>query len=99
MVEVEANSGDMSVTVGDTLILRLPETTTGHVWSVAELGSGLVVLGDRYESPGGSAPGGVRDHIFELRVDRLGVWRVGLTLARKWESRPLDERRLTVRAG
>jgi predicted secreted protein len=99
MAEVEVGSGDVSVTVGDTVVVRLPEMTTGHVWSVSELGDGLVLLGDRYESTGESAPGGGADLVFELRADRTGDWAVGLRLAREWESQPLDERRITVRAG
>jgi predicted secreted protein len=43
-----ADSGEVSMSVGDTVTLRLPENaTTGYVWSVSSLGAGLALEEDR----------------------------------------------------
>ncbi|GAB2603630.1 protease inhibitor I42 family protein [Kribbella endophytica] len=100
MAEIDAGSGDVvTAAVGDTVVIRLPEATTGHVWSLVDLGSGLVRVGDRYEDRGREEPGHSTDHVFVLRAEQAGEWAVGLRLAREWETRSVDERRLTVQVG
>src|SRR3954451_21293405 len=95
-----ADSGEMSVSVGDTVTLRLPENaTTGYVWSVSNLGPGLVLEEDRIVPSRDGAPGAAREHLFQLRADRSGEWPVDLRLARDWESDELEERQIRVRVG
>jgi inhibitor of cysteine peptidase len=95
-----AESDDVSVSVGDTVTLRLPENaTTGYVWSVSELGPGLVLDEDRIVPSRDGAPGAAGEHLFQLRADRSGEWRVDLRLARDWESDALEERQIRVRVG
>jgi predicted secreted protein len=95
-----AESDDVSVSVGDTLTLRLPENaTTGYVWSVSDLGPGLVLEEDRIVPSRDGAPGAAGEHLFQLRADRSGEWRVDLRLARDWESDALEERQIRVRVG
>jgi inhibitor of cysteine peptidase len=95
-----AESDDVSVSVGDTVTLRLPENaTTGYVWSVSDLGPGLVLDEDRIVPSRDGAPGAAGEHLFQLRADRSGEWRVDLRLARDWESDALEERQIRVRVG
>ena len=95
-----AESDEVSVSVGDTVTLRLPENaTTGYVWSVSDLGPGLVLDEDRIVPSRDGAPGAAGDHLFQLRADRSGEWRVDLRLARDWESDALEERQIRVRVG
>jgi inhibitor of cysteine peptidase len=97
MVEV-ADSGEVSMSVGDTVTLRLPENaTTGHVWSVSSLGAGLVLEEDRSVATRDGAPGAAGEHMFKLRAHKPGEWRVDLRLAREWESDALEERQIKVR--
>jgi inhibitor of cysteine peptidase len=98
-VEV-ADSGEVSMSVGDTVTLRLPENaTTGHVWSVSSLGVGLVLEEDRSVPSRDGAPGAAGEHLIKLRADRPGEWRVDLRLAREWEPDALEERQIRVRVG
>jgi inhibitor of cysteine peptidase len=95
-----ADSGEMSMSVGETVTLRLPENAaTGHVWSVSSLGAGLVLEDDRSVPSRDGAPGAAGEHLFELRAHRPGEWRVDLRLAREWESDALEERQIRVRVG
>ena len=99
IVEV-ADSGEVSMSVGDTVTLRLPENaTTGHVWSVSSLGAGLVLEEHRSVPSRDGAPGAAGEHLFELHALRPGEWRVDLRLAREWESDALEERQIIVRVG
>jgi predicted secreted protein len=95
-----AESDEVSVSVGDTVTLRLPENaTTGYVWSVSDLGPGLVLEDDRIVPSRDGAPGAAGEHLFQLRADKPGEWRVDLRLARDWESDALEERQIRVRVG
>jgi predicted secreted protein len=95
-----ADSGEVSMSVGETVTLRLPENaTTGHVWSVSSLGAGLVLEEDRSVSSRDGAAGAAGEHLFTLRADRPGEWRVDLRLAREWESDALEGRQIKVRVG
>ncbi|MET9269293.1 protease inhibitor I42 family protein [Kribbella sp. NPDC003557] len=97
-LEVPAGAGEVSAAVGDTVVFRLPENaTTGYVWSVAERAAGLAVADSMVPTEGTTAGGG-GEHVFHLRAERPGVWRLRFRLAREWESAALDERFLTVRA-
>jgi predicted secreted protein len=99
-IEVAAGASEVSVAVGDTLTLRLPENrTTGYVWSLAERPPGLVLEDDRSVPGTDTAPGAGGEHLFRWRAEQPGAWRVALRLAREWESAALEERQLTVRAG
>jgi inhibitor of cysteine peptidase len=96
-VEVVAGVEDVLVTVKDTVTVRLPENgTTGYVWSIAELGNGIVLADDHRVAAGGAVGAG-SEHVFRLRAEQAGDWQVGFRLAREWESGALEERRLTVR--
>ena len=98
-VEVAAGTSEVSVTVGDTLTLRLAENaTTGYVWSLVEQPPGLVLEVDRSVPAAGTAAGAGGEHLFRWRAEHAGDWQVALRLARAWESgAALEERRLRVR--
>jgi inhibitor of cysteine peptidase len=101
MADVEVvGGGEVSVGVGDTVTLRLPENaTTGYVWSVVERGSGLSLEDDRSVPGADTAAGAGGEHLFRLRAEQTGDWRVDFRLAREWESEALEEQHLTVRVG
>jgi inhibitor of cysteine peptidase len=97
-VEVVAGAEDVSVAVEDTVTVRLPENgTTGYVWSIAERGDGIVLADDDRVAATDGAAGAGGEHVFRLRAEQAGDWQIGFRLAREWESRALEERRLTVR--
>lgn len=97
-VEVAAGTSEVSVAVGDTLTLRLPENaTTGYVWSLAEPSPGLALEDDQSIPGAGTAVGAGGEHLFRWRASQAGDWQVTARLARAWESAPLEERHLAVR--
>ncbi len=97
MPEVELVEGTTAAVLdhGDVLVVRLPENaTTGYVWQV-QVAEGLTVVGDQ-AGPGGAAPGGGGHRVVRVGGDRAGTWPLVLRLARPWEERPVDERRVDV---
>jgi inhibitor of cysteine peptidase len=97
-VEIVAGTGEVSMAVGDTLTLRLPENaTTGYVWSLAERPPGLVLEDDRSVPGVDTAIGSGGEHLFRWRAEQPGDWRVALRLAREWEPAAREERQLSVR--
>ncbi len=98
MAEVHVTDGGRVTShVGDTLVVRLPENAaTGYVWSVASLGSGLLLEEDRGSPAGRLAPGALGEHVVRVHAEQPGTWHIDLQLARGWEAAPAEERRITV---
>jgi predicted secreted protein len=73
--------------VGDEIEITLRENaTTGYVWQVAHVDSGLEPSGDEFRMAGAPAQvgaGGV--HIFRYRVARDGAARVLMRCVRPWD--------------
>jgi predicted secreted protein len=97
MTEIEVStSGTVTADVGDVVVIRLPEnSTTGYAWSV--IADGLDVVRNEFVPIGGSV-GAAGQRQIDLRVVKNGAADVVLRLERPWEDRPVDERRITVRA-
>ncbi|MGE5764960.1 MAG: protease inhibitor I42 family protein [Mycobacterium leprae] len=86
-----------TVSVGNEVIVQLPETpTTGYQWRPEVDSDALQIIGDQYEvveTPRG-APG---LHVFAFRAIREGPTVLKLVRGRAWESRTIDEYRVNLR--
>ncbi len=88
-VVTEANNGStISVSVGDTLVIQLPESpTTGFRWALAASDARILeMLTDEFELGANAAIGGGGLRIFRLVVKGQGSTRLQFRLARSWES-------------
>jgi predicted secreted protein len=75
----------MQATIGDTLVVRLPEnSTTGHQWQF-ELPEGLSLLADE-TAPARGAPGAAGERVLRLRADAPGRHALSAQLRRSWEA-------------
>lgn len=92
-------AGDLEVQadIGDSLVLRLPETaTTGYQWATAEVADHLKVVSSRLETSGTMAPGAAAQRVIQLVALRSGAGSITLRLARSWESAAAREHRVSV---
>ena len=98
MNNVESSgTGDLSVECGDSITIRLGQSGgTGYVWSLVELGEGLVIEEERTVAQPQAAPGARGEYLLRLRADRVGQWPVELRLARSWENQSAENRRFSV---
>ncbi len=98
LTPADANT-NRSVSVGDEITVRLPETpTTGYCWRPDVDSDALQILGDHYEVatlPRG-APG---LHVFTFRALREGATVLKLVQGRAWENRTIDEYRVNLQVG
>ncbi|MFT7724793.1 MAG: protease inhibitor I42 family protein [Roseateles sp.] len=77
------HGGALRATVGDDVLLRLPENpTTGYRWELA-VPPGLSLLADE-QVPAGSAPGGGGERVLRLRAIAPGCHAVNAALRRAW---------------
>lgn len=80
----------------DVVRVVLPQIAgTGHVWGVADHGSGLEVVSS-VDVAGGTAPGAAGHHEVCLRALQAGVWPVRVVRGRPWEETVTEERRLSI---
>lgn len=94
-VPLPPDASDVTLALGDVLVVRLEETaTTGYLWR-AETDGGLVEV-DGTSEPGGPAPGAAGERVLRLRADEVGTWRLDLRLGRPWEDAVAQERRVDV---
>jgi predicted secreted protein len=95
-VRVSAQDSDVHVSLGDEVVVQLPENaTTGYLWSVQRVDAGLEVTGNEYEAPGSPLPGAGGKRVVRLRPTAAGEGLVQLVLKRPWESSVQE--RLSVR--
>ena len=95
-IEVTGDATAVEASVGDEVVLRLPENaTTGYVWSVYSIGDGLTLVADTMV-PGGDAPGTAGARVMRMRVVGAKATEVILRLGRPWESEPAEERRIAI---
>ncbi|MCW4464577.1 protease inhibitor I42 family protein [Glutamicibacter sp. MNS18] len=101
MEQIETDgSANLNVRRGTRIHLRLPVTPgSGHLWTLSECGSGLMVERDRHpdipeaeqhKNTAGSA------HVAALRAISAGFWQVELQLSRAWERQTAEVRRFTI---
>jgi len=82
----ESNGREISLNVGDTVILRLPENpTTGYRWTLEKDGSPVCSkIGDSFVPPADSRPGSPGTHEWRFRAEKPGAAAVEMRLIRKW---------------
>ena len=98
-MQVHVGDEDTSVeaTVGDSLVIALPENgTTGYQWNVSATGDAVVVDSDEFAPPESGAPGATGRRMVTLRATRPGNAVVTMRLERPWETLAAKRRRLAV---
>lgn len=89
----------IQASVGDVIVVRLPENpTTGYRWK-SDPSSGLALTGDDYTIMS-TAPGAGGERILRFDVRAPGAFSLRLILVREWEASraPLDRFEVTVSA-
>lgn len=81
------NGRSISVRVGDTLDVRLPEIpTTGFRWTAVVESDVLALTEDDFQSGADAGIGGGGLHLWRFAVARGGATNLEFRLARSWES-------------
>lgn len=74
--------------IGDVLVLHLDENpTTGYLWWIESLRTGIDLIGDESSIPEGQPPGAGGARMFTFRMKQCGRFRLRLYQARPWERR------------
>ncbi|MEU9450715.1 protease inhibitor I42 family protein [Streptomyces sp. NPDC048277] len=95
-VRVSPPVPEISVSLGDEVVVQLPENaTTGYLWSVERVDGPVRVADDAYEPPGEPLPGAGGQRFVRIRPTGAGEAVVELALKRPWEDRVQD--RVSVR--
>ncbi len=98
-MDVHVGEGDDAVdaTVGDSVIIALPENgTTGYQWSVEPAGDKVVVETNTFLPPEDAAPGAAGRRVVTLRAISAGTANVGLRLQRAWETAATERREVAI---
>ncbi|MGC3974823.1 MAG: protease inhibitor I42 family protein [Nitrospira sp.] len=84
--------------VGEVFSVRLESTpTTGYLWQIPVLPSGLSAEGSTLEKRSGSEkPGDPGLQVFQFRAAASGTYQVEFVLKRSWEQTPIKTRRFTI---
>ena len=94
-VNDQANGTTVVLTVGQSLVVRLPENpTTGYRWSVESLG-GMLLEGDEFLPAGAGAGAGGTRHL-RLRAHKPDRTQISLSLRRSWEAPSASIGRFTL---
>jgi inhibitor of cysteine peptidase len=82
----DANGKQISLHLGDTFAVRLPENpSTGYSWSLKQDGSPVCSkIGDSFSPPADSRPGSPGAHEWRFRAEKPGTARIEMQLSRKW---------------
>ena len=83
---------------GEVFSVRLESTpTTGYLWEIPVLPSGLSAEGSTIENQSGSEkPGDSGVQVFRFRAAASGNYHAEFVLKRSWEQTPLKTRRVTI---
>jgi predicted secreted protein len=93
--EVTQSGTTVTVSVGDEIVVRVPETpTTGYAWTVNAVDPELRLVESTFVAPGGNgsepAPGAGGLRVIRLRAASAGEAGAELALKRPWESAPVE---------
>jgi predicted secreted protein len=92
------DGGDVTIAVGATLELALPEVSgTGFRWTLTSRGEPVLAL-EKEDYVHAKAPGSPRMHRWRFRAGAAGTTRLELVYARAWERTPARRFVVTVRA-
>ena len=83
---------------GETFVVRLESTpTSGYVWEMQALPSGLASEGSAIEQPRSlQQPGDSAVQVFRFRAMSSGEYELHFVLKRKWEQEPAAKKSLTI---
>lgn len=93
------NGGEVTVQVGDLLLLKLPESpTTGFRWRLLDVGKGAVLL-EREDFQLGAMPavGAAGTKVFAFRGVQPGTSELRVSLSREWAPGQPDADRFSVK--
>lgn len=84
--------------VGEVFSVRLESTpTTGYLWQIPVLPSGLTPEGSTIEKqPEPEKPGDSAVQAFQIRAAASGEYDVECVLKRSWEQTPIKTRRIKI---
>lgn len=84
--------------VGEVFSVRLESTpTTGYLWKLTVLPSGLSAEGSTVEKQSGSEkPGDSSLQVFQFRAVASGTYQLEFVLKRSWEQTPIKTQRMTI---
>ncbi len=84
--------------VGERFSVRLESTpTTGYLWQIPVLPSGLSAEGSTIEKlPGSERPGDSSVQVFQLRAVANGEYGLEFVLKRPWEQTAIKTRRIKI---
>ena len=99
-IEVTESGTTVRLSVGDEIVVRVPETpTTGYAWTIT-VDPALRLVESSFVPPAGNgavpAPGAGGERVIRLRAAAAGEAGAELALKRPWESAPAQT--FTVRA-
>ena len=82
----QSNGKEITLHVGDTFTLTLPETpSTGYRWKLEKDGAPVCSkLSDQFLAPHASRPGSPGTHEWRFRADAPGAATVEMHLVRPW---------------
>jgi inhibitor of cysteine peptidase len=88
VVDRTADGRDVTMSVGDTLVVHLDESpTTGYRWQVVHGGGPACRLADdHYQAPDDVVPGRSGVHTWSFRAEGAGTATIELAARRSWES-------------
>ena len=90
-IEVRQASSTVRASVGDRVVVRLPENGgTGYQWSVVEAGDPLQLESNELVLPAQLNPGAAGERVVAMRLLQPGHARLVLHLKRQWENEPVD---------
>ncbi|NPE29755.1 hypothetical protein HNV12_17700 [Methanococcoides sp. SA1] len=82
----EANSSEISISMGDSIVLKLNENpSTGYSWDLS-LPEGIVLIKDEFVGPDEPMPGAGGVHEWTLKAVSKGNYQINAIYKRSWEN-------------
>jgi predicted secreted protein len=93
--EVTQSGSTLSLSVGDEIVVRVPEMpTSGYAWTVNAVDPVLRLVESTFVAPAGNgseaAPGAGGQRVIRLRAAAAGAAGAELALKRPWEAEPTE---------
>ncbi|MEU5840573.1 protease inhibitor I42 family protein [Rhodococcus sp. NPDC047139] len=83
MNHISTGPKDVTVGVGDTIEVHVPEGTSREVcWSTSRIGKGLVLHDVRFVPSKNPLPGATGERVFYFKARRPGTWPISLRMRR-----------------
>ena len=96
MTVVISDAGTVHATVGQAVVLRLPEDPgTGYRWRIVLI-DGLALEDEAFLPPDRVTAGAARHRAFTVRPTRPGTAHLSVERRRVWERRPAESRHVEI---